>query len=190
MPKPLVGIFVGGEGRRMGGVAKGMLHAPGSDETLVTRLERVAREALGEVDVVLVGRAEAYASVGLPSLADEPPGIGPLGGLVALLSEARRRQAPFALALACDLPFVSPDLVARLASFAPDATALAPRQAGRWMPLCARYGAGAERVARELAGEGQRSLQPVLERSGTRELPLESDEELADWDEPGDLAQS
>jgi hypothetical protein len=33
MAPPLVGIFVGGKGRRMGGVAKGLLTAPGGGET-------------------------------------------------------------------------------------------------------------------------------------------------------------
>ena len=94
MSAPLVGIFVGGKGRRMGGVAKGLLTAPGGTATLVARLARVVREAFGEVDLVLVGSADAYAAQGLPSLADDPPGVGPIGGLSALLAEGRRRGSP------------------------------------------------------------------------------------------------
>ena len=50
MSAPLVGIFVGGKGRRMGGVAKGLLTAPGGAETLVARLARVVRETGAKID--------------------------------------------------------------------------------------------------------------------------------------------
>ena len=58
MAPPLVGIFVGGKGRRMGGVAKGLLTAPGGGETLVARLARIVRDAYDEVDLLLVGTVE------------------------------------------------------------------------------------------------------------------------------------
>lgn len=189
MSAPLVGIFVGGRGSRMGGVAKGLLAAPGATETLVARLERVAREALGEPQVVLVGRAEAYAALGLPSLEDQPPGVGPIGGLGALLGVATERGAPFALALACDLPFVSAALLRRLGTFEPRARAVAPRQGALWQPLCARYApAPALEATRGLIAGGARSLQAVLSELGAVELPLEASDELRDWDEPGDLS--
>ncbi|GMV18202.1 MAG: NTP transferase domain-containing protein [Polyangiaceae bacterium] len=189
MPAPLVGIFVGGRGSRMGGVAKGLLVAPGAAETLVARLERVAREALGDPEVVLVGRAEAYASLGLPFLEDQPPGVGPIGGLGALLGAAAERGSPFALALACDLPFVSAALLRRLSAFEPRASAVAPRQGELWQPLCARYAPTPAREAtRALIATGARSLQAVLTALDAVELPLETSDELRDWDEPGDLS--
>lgn len=188
MARPLVGIFVGGKGRRMGGVAKGLLTAPGGGETLVERLVRVVREAHGEVDLVLVGNADAYASHGLPSLADDPPGVGPIGGLMALLTEGERRGAPFVLTLACDLPYVNAALLRRLRDFSPGAAAVAARQGERWQPLCARFDPRAARpVAHDLLCAGARSLQAVLDALSAAELPLDSDADLRDWDEPGDI---
>src|SRR5580700_4380174 len=87
---PLAGVFVGGLGSRMGGVPKGLLHGP-DGATLVERW-RALLDALG-VEVVLVGSAGLYASTRLPAVADEPAGIGPLGGLVGLLRRAGPRQA-------------------------------------------------------------------------------------------------
>ena len=54
----------------------------------------------------LVGAAAPYASLALPGLDDNPSGIGPVGGLRALLLRARADQSETALALACDLPFL------------------------------------------------------------------------------------
>jgi molybdopterin-guanine dinucleotide biosynthesis protein A len=112
MTAPLVmGIFVGGRGRRMGGVQKGLLIAPDTGETLVARLLRLGREAGHEV--VLLGAAELGAdAAGALQLADAAPGVGPLAGLQSLLGYAGSRDA---LCLACDMPFVSADLLARLA---------------------------------------------------------------------------
>jgi molybdopterin-guanine dinucleotide biosynthesis protein A len=185
----LVGIFVGGGSRRMGGRPKGLLPAPDGSGSLVERLVRVAREALADGEPVLVGGAEPYAALALPALTDQPPGSGPIGGLIALLAAAGRRPA---IALACDLPAIRPELVARLAHEAPAAAALAPRMQGRWQPLVARYDPPrALAAARGALAAGRRSLQAVFDAlgAGAAELALDAEERatLDDWDEPADV---
>jgi molybdopterin-guanine dinucleotide biosynthesis protein A len=185
----LVGIFVGGQARRMGGMAKGLLSTP-SGESVVTRLTRIARAI--DADVVLIGQSEAYVELGLEALSDDPTGVGPLGGLSALLAEAERRRMPSAIALACDLPYVTQALLVRLVEHAPDAAAVAPRQDGKWQPLFARYApVPALEAARAALRSGERALFAVLERLGARavELPLDAGqiELLRDWDEPTDV---
>jgi molybdopterin-guanine dinucleotide biosynthesis protein A len=179
--RPIVaGIFVGGSSRRMGGRAKGLLVGP-SGETIVGRWRRVF-EGLG-IPVVLVGERPEYATVGVPVLPDRGAGAGPVAGLVALLAHAERH----AIAVACDMPYVSAALVARLVS-APDAVAVAPRREGRWEPFFARY--DAPRALAIAEGHASRSLQAVLDALGAVELALTDDEacELRDWDAPPDLA--
>ena len=68
------------------------------DGLIVVRTVRLAR-ALG-MDVALVGAAAPYAALalGVPRLDDAPPGVGPLGGLAALLAWAGARPA---IAVAC-----------------------------------------------------------------------------------------
>jgi molybdopterin-guanine dinucleotide biosynthesis protein A len=188
----LVGIFVGGRARRMGGVAKGLLAAPGSTETLIERLLRMSHQALGAHEAALVGRAPAYAGLGLPFLEDSPPGVGPLGGLCALLETAAERRTSAVIALACDLPHVSARLIEQLGSHAPTAAAVAPRPDGIWQPLLARYDPErALQAARAALEAGERALYCVLDRLGTDavELPLAAGEVdlLRDWDEPSDL---
>ena len=96
----VLGVFVGGRGARMGGSAKGLLATPADGEPFAARLVRLARP-LGEV--VLVGDGRAYATLGVAALPDAVVGIGPLGGLLALLRHAERAGAGVAIALACDM---------------------------------------------------------------------------------------
>jgi molybdopterin-guanine dinucleotide biosynthesis protein A len=188
----IVGIFVGGRGTRMGGIAKGLLKAPDSEATLVERLVEQSRQAVPAAELVLVGEADAYAALGLHMLGDNPPGVGPLGGLLALLEYASNLRAEFALALACDLPYLSSALLRRLAADAPHAVALVTKQAGVRNPLVARYGvAPALPAARRVLASGARSLQAVLDELGVgvSSLSLSSAEErsLSDWDTPEDV---
>lgn len=185
----LFGVFVGGQARRLGGAAKGWLATP-SGLSIVERLIVVCRDVDAQAQVVLVGTREEYAPLGLPELADRPPGEGPLGGLAALLFEARRRDCQ-AIALACDLPFVNADLLVRLVSERSRAPALAPKLESRWQPLCARYAPEfcLPIVAAQLQTP-ERALFRVLDRVGAEVLELNDAEaaSLRDWDTPEDVA--
>jgi len=180
----IAGVFIGGAAKRMGERAKGLLEAPGGG-TLVDRWLSVLHEA-GVARVLLVGSHPAYGALGLETIADEPSGVGPIGGLAALL---RRAGPSRALALACDMPFVSARLVERLVA-APEAPVVAPWRDGRWEPLCARYDAARVLpcVLRRIAAR-QYALQLLLAEAGAAPLPLEprDEPELRDWDTPEDV---
>jgi molybdopterin-guanine dinucleotide biosynthesis protein A len=118
----------------------------------------------------------------------DPPGEGgPLGGLVSLLSDAGDGQA---IALACDMPFFTRDLLGRLATHAPSASAVAPRRDGAWEPFFARYDPPrALPAARARLARGALSLQGLLDDLRAEELPLGAGEPalLDDWDLPEDV---
>jgi molybdenum cofactor guanylyltransferase len=188
----LVGIFVGGRGSRMGGVAKGLLKAPDSEATLVERLRAELASALPDAEVVLVGAAEAYTALGLAAVNDEPPGVGPIGGLIGLLAHAERRGAEQVLALACDLPRIGGELLRRLVNEVHGAGALVTAQGEIRNPLIARYAvARTLPEVRKALGSGQRSLQAVLDRLGNDAVTLRLTEleaaTLDDWDTPDDM---
>ena len=176
----------------MGGVAKGLLKDPESEMTLLERLLIELRLALPQASIVLVGDARAYVASGVPTLDDDPHGVGPLGGVTALLEFAKQRGARWALALTCDLPRIERTTLARLATEAPQASALVTKQAGVRNPLIARYAVSeALPAARSALSSGSHSVQGLLDRIGARvsTLALSPEEEasLADWDEPKDL---
>lgn len=181
--RAVAGVLVGGQATRMGGRAKGLLAAP-DGRPIVERWVQILQSVGAQV--VLVGASEAYAHLGLERLEDDPPGIGPLGGLVALL---RRAGLASALAIACDMPHVSRALVERLVE-APAAPIVAPRRDGRWEPLFARYDAPRVLpVALARVAARAHALQGLLDAAGAAELPVSAAEmrELGDWDSPEDL---
>jgi molybdopterin-guanine dinucleotide biosynthesis protein A len=195
-PPIVVGILVGGRGSRLGGIAKGNMTAPGSTQTLIERLlgevSAAASQRGLDVETLLVGAAAAYSPLGVTAIADEPAGIGPLGGLNGLLSYAEKRGATQVLALACDLPHLGAGLLARLLSEAPDAGAVLALQGELRNPLIARYAVGPTRLAvLQALGVGRHSLQAVLDRLDPPPHPLdlsaEERSQLGDWDTPADL---
>ncbi len=177
----VAGIFVGGGSTRMGR-AKGLLR----DDAGVTLIDRwrALFEGLG-IEHVLVGVRAEYAGIELRALADDPPGIGPLGGLAALLDEAGDRRA---LAVACDMPFVTREDVVALLD-APRAPIVAPRRGDRWEPLCAVYAPEVRSIVRARIAAGQRSLQGLLDAAGAVEVELPS-AHLDDWDTPQDVRRT
>lgn len=181
MSTVVAGIFVGGASSRMGGRPKGLLTTP-DGITLVDRF-RALFEGLG-IEPVLVGRRPEYASIPLATLEDDPPNVGPIGGLAALLAHAGPRRA---LVAGCDMPFVTrEDVEALLASAA---IAAAPRVEGRWEPLLSIYDAPrALPVVRRAIAEGRLGLQALLTTLGARPVAI-APGHLADWDSPQDVAR-
>jgi molybdenum cofactor guanylyltransferase len=186
-----LGVFVGGAARRMNGLPKGLIApSPGAAAPVARAL--ACADALG-LRALLVGEHSAYAQAfpDVSVLADDPTGIGPIGGLRALCRAAR---AGAVIALACDMPYVPASLLQRLATTDSRAPALLPRGAGGfWEPLCARYDADALLPALDAAvAAGEHSLQRLVSRIGARELTLDASERAAlfDWDCPDDLPPS
>ena len=93
----------------MGGFPKGRLPVSSSGQPIVLHLAALAQSL--DLPVVLVGEHAAYHDLGLPGVPDQPAGIGPLGGLAALLTAASGSEV---IALACDMPFVSAQILTRL----------------------------------------------------------------------------
>jgi molybdopterin-guanine dinucleotide biosynthesis protein A len=186
---PVVGIFVGGQARRMGGVAKGNLVCEG--RTILERTLEACASVPGGSRVYLVGNSAAYAVSGVERLEDEPSGKGPIGGLRALLVEAQRLGAS-AVALAGDMPFLTGALVARVLREQPHAAAYAPREGARWQPLFARYVPAQVLPAVDaVLARGDTALQSVLTELGKDAVVLALGESeraaLIDWDRPNDM---
>jgi molybdopterin-guanine dinucleotide biosynthesis protein A len=103
-------ILAGGQGRRMGGVDKGLQPLRGRP-MVAWVLERLAPQVTEVIVNANQNQAE-YARLGCRVVGDEIGGFaGPLAGLQAGL---KANVHPFLVTVPCDSPFLPRDLVARL----------------------------------------------------------------------------
>jgi molybdenum cofactor guanylyltransferase len=184
-------VLAGGQSRRLG---FDKAQARIGSETLLERAVAVLRTALD--DVVVVGRSGVGG--GVRWMRDRSPDLGPLGGILTAL---RHRPGESVFVLACDLPGVTPELVAWLidrarAASSPRSDGLRvayPRVAGTAQPLCAVWAADCATEIERALDRGERSVTALLARLGA--LPIDLPETdpafrsdlLANLNRAGDL---
>lgn len=127
-----VAILAGGQSRRMG-TDKSFVVVEGKP-LLQHVIDRVGR--LGYPAVLIANDIPRYQAFGLPVYADVIPGAGALGGLYTALTHS---ATGYTLCLACDMPRVSPALLAHLISLADRHDAIVPRVGGVAQALHAIY---------------------------------------------------
>ena len=128
-------ILAGGRARRLGGADKAALLV--GDARIIDRQLDALAGLTDDVRIVANDRTR-YADLRLPVVADAIPEAGALGGIYTALIHARHERV---IVLACDLPFVTGALLARLEleSRAEEIDAVVPRTARGLEPLCAVY---------------------------------------------------
>lgn len=152
---PVAGcLLTGGSSRRLG-IPKATLLLDG--ERLVDRATRALKSVCSPVLEVGPG----YGS--LPSVREDPPGEGPLSGLIAgaVQLAADGYSGPIVL-LAVDLPFAESRLLEWLAAH-PSTDSVVPRVDGVAQSLCARYTARATEIGAELLSRGEHSMRALLD---------------------------
>jgi molybdopterin-guanine dinucleotide biosynthesis protein A len=138
------------------------------------------------------GQSVPVGAEGVPVLRDESVAEGPMAGLLAAF-----REAPDVawLVLACDLPFVHSDLLARLVErheMEPTLpfVACADVTGGRPEPLCAIYGLSAGPILARYAARGQFSPRRIMieEKALLLDVAEEDARALFNVNTPQDLA--
>jgi molybdopterin-guanine dinucleotide biosynthesis protein A len=124
--------------------------------------------------VVIVGGVTGRTE----SIPDLYPGEGPLGGLIAGLEPL---GAGVHLALACDMPFISPETLQKIEDSIGAFEAAVPESGGKLHPLCAAYLGESAWKLKASFDSGQRSLTRAVRRLNMRAIP---ESELRLWD-PG-----
>lgn len=167
---PLAAILAGGASRRFGS-PKALAEVDGRP-----LIERVRDALLAAVTdpVLITDSPERFAWLGLAARPDVATGGGPLAGIHAALLWSRERGRRGALVVACDLPFLHPELLRRLVRRAGEtrAAAVAPEGPdGRLEPLCAWY---SEDALPEIEGRlrsGDLALRRLLPALGAERIP-------------------
>lgn len=116
-------ILAGGKSRRMGR-EKGLIEFDG--RPLIAHVINAIEPLCSEI-IIVANEESSYHQFGHTVLPDVFPGKGSLGGVFSGLQAARE---PFALALACDMPFLNRGLLGYLLSCLPGFDLVIPRARG------------------------------------------------------------
>lgn len=113
-------ILAGGKSRRMG-TDKAFLEFDG--KLLIERVIESVRRVCDEV-VIVSNDLDSYARFGVPIVGDVYPNKGSLGGIFSGLLAIHE---PYALAVACDMPFLNEALLRHMISLGARADVVVPR---------------------------------------------------------------
>ncbi len=123
LPRVSAVILAGGKSRRMGR-DKSFLEFDG--KPLISRVIEQAGKVCAET-IIVANDVELYRQFGLRVVSDVFPHKGSLGGLYSGLLAAQDENV---LALACDMPFLNPDLIRYMISIKSEYDVVIPRARG------------------------------------------------------------
>jgi molybdenum cofactor guanylyltransferase len=158
-------ILAGGKGLRLG-----------SDKPLEkinskTLIQHSVSILLGLGNEVIVVTSAGKTNLGLEEypgvkvVEDLSSGKGPLMGIYTGLSAS---ESEVNLVVACDMPFLNPDLIKFMVSQSDEYDAVIPRIGGLIEPLHAVYRRNVKALASELIKSGEYSLRSLLKRIRVR----------------------
>lgn len=147
-------ILAGGKSSRMGS-DKGLLSVDSREliMQILTPLQQLF------TDVAIITSNAAYLKFGVPLFQDERVNAGPAGGLLTAL---RKSQKPWVFLVACDLPFISPDLIRQMSNQRTGHLAVVPVHQQSTEPLCAFYHRDLIPVLEKAIDEGQLRMQTII----------------------------
>ena len=152
-------IMAGGDSQRMGrDKANVVLDGQTLLQSVITTMQLLFPQ-------VIVSVRQPRAGIDLPQVCDEQPDGGPLAGLTASLGKI---DTPWAFMVACDMPFIVPELVELLAGYRLQHQAVVPVVHGHPQPLAAFYAASCLAPLRASLAAQQKSLRSVLKQLDVR----------------------
>lgn len=183
-----IAVLAGGQSRRMG-----------TDKSFVTlngrtMIERVLDQVLAlDLPVALVAnQVERYSGFGLPVFPDVIEGKGSLGGLYTALFHTR---TAYTVCVACDMPFLSPQLLMYLIELRHEYDAVVPEVNRRLQPLHAVYNRTCLAPLKTLMDHNQLAIHGLYNHINARVVPQSTlvrlDAGLRSFENvntPGDLA--
>jgi molybdopterin-guanine dinucleotide biosynthesis protein A len=181
-------VLAGGQGRRMGGVDKGL--QPLQGRPLIEHVLDRLRPQVGSVVINANQNLERYAQFGCPVVPDRLGGFaGPLAGLDAGLHAT---DAPLIVTVPCDSPFLPRDLVARLAiaRAAIDADVAVARTGTQPHPVFALVSARVRSHLADFLARGERKIDSWYESLTVTEVAFDDEADaFANINTRAELAQ-
>lgn len=150
-------ILAGGKSSRMG-TNKALLEIDGK-----TVIERIVEKLGPIVDnlIIVTNSFEEFAFLELPMVEDEWKGIGPLAGIHAGLTASKTERN---LIVACDMPFISPELGTLLLEQLVEYEAVVPQITEQLHPLFAAYKRGVKEEVKKAIELEQLRIRKIFDR--------------------------
>ena len=140
-------ILAGGKSSRFG-INKAFVEINGS--RLIDRVTGLL-SAIFKRTILITNSPHDYSYLGLPIYEDLIRGLGPIGGIFTGLENIHDEAGFF---IACDMPFVSEDLIRYIVSVRGDYDAVVPKIDWKMEPLHALYTKSCLPVIKELIAAG------------------------------------
>jgi molybdopterin-guanine dinucleotide biosynthesis protein A len=156
-------ILSGGMSSRFG-VNKALLEINGS--RLIDRVTGLLSSIFERV-ILITNSPEEYSYLGLPIREDLIKGLGPIGGILTGLEDINDEAGFF---IACDMPFVSKDLIRYTVSVRSGFDAVVPKIDWKIEPLHALYRKSCLPVIRDLIASGVYQAIKAFDRLNVRYL--------------------
>lgn len=128
-----VAIMAGGKSSRMGR-NKALIKI--GQQTILERIIVATGQLTPSETILITNTPDIYADFALPMLSDIVPDRGALGGIYTALYQSKTQ---YTLVIACDMPFVSADVLRLLLAQADDFDAIVPTVKGYPQGLHALY---------------------------------------------------
>lgn len=148
-------VLAGGESRRVGS-PKALLPLGGT--TLIRTVIAILHPLFRRV-MVVARSSQSLGKLDVEILTDTRLERGPLVGLARGLAAS---DAPWCFVVGCDMPFLRPQVIRRMAAYLGGCDILAPQVEGWLQPLHAFYGQGCLPYAEELLDSGVTSLRSLF----------------------------
>ncbi len=158
-------LLAGGESRRMGGVNKALLEVGKS--RIIERAASVLRHAFEEV-LLITNSPDDFQFLRLPMLKDVVPGRGSLGGLYTGL---RTCKCEYGFLAACDMPFLSVEVVRYMVHLVEGFDVVVPRISGHLEPLHAVYSRACLHYIEELFQHDDLKILNFYDKVKVKEVP-------------------
>jgi molybdopterin-guanine dinucleotide biosynthesis protein A len=162
-------ILAGGKSSRMG-VNKALMQFHG--EPLIARVAKALTSCPAISEILLITNTPAeYEFLHLPSFPDIQPGKGPLGGIYTALSHAKFSRT---LVVACDLPFITPELLDYLCRESEVAEVGVLESEKGVEPLCAVYAKSCLPVIEKQLRDGRLKVSDFYPQVKTKIIRLDA----------------
>jgi molybdopterin-guanine dinucleotide biosynthesis protein A len=115
---------------------------------------------------------------------DQPPGYGPIGGIVSCLEQAKNHRVFIS---ACDIPSIYYDLIAKLMRESKRHAIAVPRDSEGYLePLHAVYNKSIVPMVRTMMKNDERRIRMVYDHVDTAYVPLMSHQKLVNINTPSE----